>query len=164
MKLKLFEDVCSDDGPINFFYDGDLKITMSYGTNSGKIIIISFNSTYSLMLGCAIILDSKYEKMSQVRNIKNCSLKYRIVTESTLDCILNDFVSDMDEYTISSYSDRSIFSYEHKKLLKDTFKNKIENITVKSKNFGEILDGLREVRYEFFEFQRLTSATNKYNL
>jgi hypothetical protein len=104
--LKLFEDSKNmrkfEKVPAIRYEDDYLKIhKIKEGPNKGKIIF-KFNekidrgldwSSLSVMSGCAKILDTKYEKIPEIRNIElSDDKKFRRVHSNSIDVILQNFL------------------------------------------------------------------------
>lgn len=138
------------------YISNDLKI-IKY---RGKITIKCDDGSSSCALGCAELLDTKYEKIEEIRNIENDKISRRMISDVTVECIIRRFLSSMAEYgDIKKY-----ISSETIRPLIEKFSYQIRNIVQNSKTLGENLDEFRKIRDEVVDFQRLKSATNKYNL
>lgn len=139
------------------FEDDYLKIhKIKNGENKGKIFFKFFEdyaliASSSLMLGCAKILDSKYEKDKNIRDIEiSGHIKFRKIQPNTMEAILKIFVSKIG---YPEKEAKNILS----KITKDGFNeivsidNDIRMIALRSKNLGEVLDGLKKIQESFIE-------------
>jgi len=172
--LKIYENFDeSFKKPYFAFEDDFLTIhKINNGVNKGKILFkfldkTGFDNPYSMTLGCAKILDSEYENYSDIREIK-IEGRFIKVQKNTAEAILHEFLLDMG-YEIPSMSMKWV--YDIKEKLWEEFEDKIISIPGHAKDLGDVLDGLRKVRNEVFEFQKdhfekwqLDRDINKYNL
>lgn len=157
--FKIYE---STDYPAIQFQDEYLIVhKVTEGTNKGLIKFKVYEEsserysiTYSMLYGAAFLLDSKYETNEQIRNIKLENIaKFRKVNDNTIDAIIFTFLEDIgyDKESI----DKMKFGGEHSiKVLNLMIFSAIKKVAKNSKNLGEVFDGLREIRDEFFEFEK----------
>lgn len=171
--FKIYE---STDYPAIQFKDDYLIVhKITEGRHKGKIKIKIYEEssdrysiTYSLLSGIAILLDTKYEKNEQIRNIKVSDVhKIKTVPQPTVDLILHEFLIDIG-YDLDF--NKSIYSGKIKDL-QIKFTDDIKNVLQKSNDLGDVFDGLRAVRDDITEFRKdhyeeyvRTTDTNKYNL
>jgi hypothetical protein len=160
--IKLFENAYVEP-----FEDYHLKIqVIKYGPNAGKILFKVKNSypqiKYSMLFGVANILDTKYESMSKIRNIELFG-KFKKVQISTVQAILSNFLTKM------GYDKEE--AYDIKFFRVPILIDKLQNLINTSKTLGEIIDGLRDIREEFFENEKqnyekwkIRNDVKKYNL
>lgn len=149
MKIKLFEELNND---YFIFEDKYLKIQLiKNGVNKGKIMFRFFNNDtkqfsdkYSMMYSAAILLDSKYERISEIRNIPIGPVLFRKVQTNTLDAIIRKFCTNAVDMIL----------YASK------FSNEIKNIPMNANNMGDIFDGLRDVRDRI----KIDMDSRKYNI
>lgn len=160
--LKTYEEKYEIDlnfDKINSYYlfeDNYLKIKkIKNGENKGKIFFNFFEdyaliSKSSLMLGCAKILDTKYEKNKNIRNIEiSDSIKFRKVQPNTMDAILKIFINKIG---YPEKEVKNIFSKRYNEMM--SIDNDIRMIALRSKNLGEVLDGLKKIQESFIESER----------
>lgn len=167
MKIKLFEDLIKVgnneydidkfDHHINpnywAFEDNNLKIhKILHGANKGKIIFRffdeeeqNFNIKYSMLLGCAKILDTNYENNQKIRAITLGPEKFKNVYNNTVDSILRHFCNNDDKLVAT---------------MRDEYSKILENVPKESKNLGDIIDKLKLIKYNF----KIITEPKKYNL
>jgi hypothetical protein len=156
------------------FEDDYLKVhKIKEGPNNGKILLKfnddrDMNTTWSVLSmtsGCAKILDTKYEKIPEIRKVELSN--FRVVHSNSIDVILENFLKQM------GYEDNNILWYKSEVMvkLKELFADKIKMCVNSAKDLGEVMDNLRKVREEIFEFQKphyeeweMRKNANKYNL
>ena len=159
------------------FEDSNLRVhKIKNGENKDKIMFatpyknedgVETWSKHSLMLGCARLLDTKYENNPKIREVEIGGMKFREIKIGTLSAISRLFLMQM------GYSKEKVntiivsFSLISLDPIADNLKSLIET----AKNLGEVIDGLRIIRDEFFDFHReeyeawrLNTDIKKYNL
>lgn len=172
MKIVLFENYDS----WFFFDDSNIRVhKIKNGPNQGKIrfyflnVSSSLYSKCSMGLSCFRILDTKYEKNSEIRNITLGPKRFRILQANTNHTIIKEFVFDI----LKNHDAGELFSVSHKfiNLLELKFEEKLKNIAVDCKNLGEVMDNLKKIRNEMMEYIKndleewiLDQDTKKYNL
>lgn len=151
MKIKIFKELKVDS--YWAFEDEKLKIhKILNGPNKGKILFYFlneetnlFNDKFSMLLGCAMILDTKYERKKEIREITLGPIQFRKVYVNTITAILERFC----EY------DNKLIS-----IMKERFSEQLKQIPENSNNLGDMIDALKIIKYEF----KLITEPKKYNL
>ena len=164
-ELRRIRDAEMKVSPIKFEDDRIIVHQIKTGQNKGKILF-KFNNEiqsswdkYSMMSGCAKIIDTEYEKVPEIREVELGDSKFRKVQGNTIDVVLYEFLKDMgyenepNDFGIGKGDVLWNGSQEMLKL-KVNFSDKIKMIPADAKNLGEILDKLRVVREKIFEFQK----------
>jgi hypothetical protein len=151
-----------------------------YGPNKGKIRFYFYEPSTdehhlgtldrystSLLLGCYKLLGTKYETMSEIRDIKlDSEPKFRKVQTNTADTIMKRLMVDL------GYEENM---YAHLPKLREPiraiFEPKLKQLPIEAKKLGDIIDWIRKFRDDFFAFQReefeqweLERSMKKYNL
>jgi hypothetical protein len=160
------------------FINKDLLINkITEGANKGKILFKfwneenrTFGDKYSMMAGCAKILDTEYGKNEQLRNIKLEGMKIRKVQTNTVERVVYNFLLDLGY--VNEFPDKYLTHGGELILrLRNKFSEKIKAIPTTSNDLGDIIDELKKVRQELFDFQRedyekwvFDTDTKKYNL
>jgi len=160
--LKLFEDI--------FYEYEDPKIRIQKiknGPNKGKINLQTkyFRkdvkreewTKFSPIAGCVRLLATKYEKNPKIRNIVldeiNASKEIKV---STMDAVFRNFLSKL-----GYKSKEDLFGADSIiRGLRTEFGHYIQELSDKSKNLGDLMDGLREIE----EFVEPYIVSKKYNL
>lgn len=173
-RFKIFELVMGGDS--NFpFKDDKIKIhQVKNGPNRGKIGInfIDQNQKYAYASGCAKLLDTEYEHKPELRNVQ-INNKFKKITPFSIEVILRDFLLDMGYVEVDNKSNiENVFwvGSDVMTILKDKFEDDFKELE-NSRNLGDVMDGLRKIRDEVFEFQRehfeeweMNRNAKKYNL
>lgn len=172
-RFKIFELVMGGDS--NFpFKDDKIKIhQVKNGPNKGKIGInfIDENQKFAYASGCARLLDTEYEHNIEIRNVK-ISPKFKKITQFSVEVILRYFLLDMGyvEDVDNNIENVIWVGSDVMTILKDKFEDDFKELE-NSKNLGDVMDGLRKIRDEVFEFQRehfeeweMNRNAKKYNL
>jgi len=169
--IKRFEDIKNLD--YLSFNDGRIQIhKILNGPNKDKVIIKEiiddFIAKYSIMLGCTILMDSEYEKNEKIRNITLGENLKKTVQTNTLENIILNFLIDIGYENVTRYI--KVYSLKIEKY-KYFLKNNIQKVYETAINLGDIFDGLRKVREEFFRMEmsdfkkyELKNDIKKYNL
>lgn len=160
--LRLFESEY-------FIYEDDyLRIQqIKNGPNKGKTIFSFYYknprngipswSKYSPLAACVRMIDTKYEKMSEIRNIDlmNTNIS-REVKESTMDAVFRNYLSKL------GFRDREdLFKADnYLRDLRKNFGSNIQEFVNKAECVGDLMDGIKEV----WEYIEPYLDTKKYNL
>lgn len=159
-------------GPYYLFEDDYLKIQgIKNNENKGTIVFRfkknKYVSKYSILFGCVKLLDTKYEGYKIIRDIKYDSILYSPIHHSTVIAILNKFIADKGYKNKGYKNNKKNYKFIDMNIFKDKFQNKIILLPLECQTLGEILDGLREIRSEFFDyFEQLEAeyTANLYNM
>jgi len=167
-------------GKILFKFNNEIQSKVVGSCKESISSIWIFTSSwdkYSMMSGCSKIIDTKYEKIPEIRRVELGDSKFRKVQGNTIDVILYEFLRDMgyedepNKFGIGKGDVLGNTSEVIKKLKEKFGYTIIKMIPEKSKDLGEILDKLRAVREKIFEFQKdhfelweAERAAKRYNL
>lgn len=149
MKIQKFKESYSRDN-YWIFQDEFLKIRkLPGGPFKGKILFKFYQDinnwdVCSMILGCAKLINTKYEHNSQLREITIG--EYRKINPSSINAILRLFCQN-DEELITRF--------------KKEWTDEIHNIVDSASNFGDIIDGFKNGIYEQAD---LILKPRKYNL
>ena len=157
------------------FADDNLRIhKIKNGANKDKIIFatpyreneVETWSKQSLMLGCTSLLDTEHENNPEVRKIEIGGMKFRKIQNTTLGAISRYFLMQM-----GFSKERVNIIYNGLRILRPIFVDELRKLAETAKNLGEVIDGLKIIREEFFNSNkdeydawRLDTDTKKYNL
>lgn len=171
--IKMYEYIVGARGEYKFD-DGNLKIyQIIEGPNKGKTQFrflkdedIMYYDSNSFMLGSSKILDTDYINNSDIRNIELTNSKHNNLTSPSKHGIIYQFFYNLGYNRDDQEQLRKIFSSaEH------IYGEILENISLTSKNLGEVFDRLKKLRDVFFEneidaFKRykIEKDANKYNI
>lgn len=130
-----------------------------------------YDSKYSLSYGSAFLLDTKYESIDKIRDIKLEDIsKFRKVQSNTVDAIIFEFLKDIG-YTHEKIEKMRFDNDHNTKSLSLMFNDEIKEIAKNANTIGDIFDGLRKIRDQIFEFEmpyykewKLKQDAIKYNL
>ena len=156
--IKLFDEYINT---ATMFSDENLDITkILHGPNIGKIgfsIHVKkdktdlhvqksvFGGKYSMFYGSILIIGTKYEKMSEIRRIETG--RFRKISTNTMESIFTEFMKDMGYNDLSFTKERIIVEDLIRK-----FGEQIEKVATNSQNLGEIIDGLKSIRNQVFDY------------
>jgi hypothetical protein len=151
---------------VDRYIDEFLYVYKIKGFAKGKIIFKLYNkdareadqkwSTFSMLSGCAQILDTKYENKPEIRNITLGSAKFRKVMPNTIDRVFFDFLKDLG---YNRNSNPLVI-----KELKVEYQEKLKQIPKAAINLGDVLDELKKIRELIREKWILLIDMVKYNL
>jgi len=152
----------------------DFKVhKITYGPNKDKISFRHYdksNGNYSIkgsaILGCSLVVDTKYEKDEKLRGIEIGGNKYRKVYPRSIEIIIRNFI--VNEHGEDYY--KQVKSFEIRDLF-HTFGDIFSSIMEQANTIGDVIDGLKDlkgkmIKYleENFKKWELENNVKKYNI
>lgn len=179
--VKKYEEIIKRMNRVVLFQDSNLTIIeIIEGVNKDKISFRIYGDDglwegYSMIAGCVKILDTDYINNSDIRKIEINGEKFRAVQDRTITDVFIEFLIDMGFDKKSATDSNRLINknaqHWNSNYDNNIFAKKIRKLTKNARNLGDIFDGLKKIREEFYVFEKedyekwkLENTMKKFNL